>query len=121
MIVTQSKKRPKRGQLYYGHTMQNRLVTKYSKLKLYRTVVTPIMTYAPETRVLKETIIQKLLVFERKFLRRIFRPTKEKQIWRIKTNEELDKLIKHKNSQSCKSSKTKLVWSRTKNARYPNS
>jgi hypothetical protein len=29
-------------------------------------------------------------------LRRIFGPTKENQIWRIKTNEELDKLIKHK-------------------------
>jgi hypothetical protein len=45
---------------------------------------------------LKETTIQKLLVFERKILR-IFGPTKEDQIWRIKTDEELDKLIKHKN------------------------
>ena len=34
-------------------------------------------------------LIQKLLVFERKILRRIFGPTKENQIWRIKTNEEL--------------------------------
>ena len=32
-----------------------------------------------------------------KILRRIFGPTKENQIWRVKTNEELDKLIKHKN------------------------
>jgi hypothetical protein len=57
------------------------------------------VTYASETRVLKETIIQKLrvLVFERKILRRIFGPTKENQIWRVKTDEELDKLIKHKN------------------------
>jgi len=47
--------------------------------------------------VLEETVIQKLLVFERKILRRIFGPTKENQIWRIKTNEELDILIKHKN------------------------
>jgi hypothetical protein len=47
--------------------------------------------------VLKETIIQKLFVFKRKILRRIFGPTKENQIWRIKTNEELDKLIKLKN------------------------
>jgi len=47
--------------------------------------------------VLKETIIQKLLVFERKILRRIFGPTKENQIWRFKTKEELDKLIKYKN------------------------
>jgi hypothetical protein len=55
------------------------------------------VTYAPETWVLKEAIIQKLLVFERKILRRIFGPTKENQICRVKTNEELDKLIKHKN------------------------
>jgi len=46
--------------------------------------------------VLKETTIQKLLVFERKNLRRVFGPTKENQIWTIKTNEELVKLIKHK-------------------------
>ena len=55
------------------------------------------MTYASETWVLKETIILKLLVFERKILRRIFGPTIEKQIWKVKTDEELDKLIKHKN------------------------
>jgi hypothetical protein len=55
------------------------------------------VTYASETWVMKETIIQKLLVFERKILRRIFGPTKENQTWRVKTNEELDKLIKHKN------------------------
>jgi len=30
-------------------------------------------------------------------LRRIFGPTKETQIWRVKTNAELDNLIKHKN------------------------
>ena len=55
------------------------------------------MSYASETWVLKETIIQKLLVFERRILRRIFGSTKETQIWKVKTNEELDKLIKHKN------------------------
>jgi len=64
---------------------------------LYRTVIKPIVTYASETWVLKETTIQKLLVFERKILRRIFGPMKENQIWRIKTSKELDKLIKHKN------------------------
>jgi len=55
------------------------------------------VTYISETWVLKETIIQELYVFERKILRRIFGPTKENQIWRTKTNEELDTLIKHKN------------------------
>jgi hypothetical protein len=55
------------------------------------------VTYASETWVLKEAVIQKLLVFGRKILRRISGPTKENQISRVKTNEELHKLIKHKN------------------------
>jgi hypothetical protein len=33
------------------------------------------VTYASETWVLKETIIQEILFFERKLLRRIFGPT----------------------------------------------
>jgi hypothetical protein len=41
----------------------------------------------------KETIIQNQLVFDRKILRKIFGPTKENQILRVKTNEEIDKLI----------------------------
>ena len=37
------------------------------------------------------------MVFERKILRKIFDPTYESESWRIKTNKELDKLIKHEN------------------------
>jgi hypothetical protein len=46
------------------------------QLKLYRSVIRPIVTYASETWVLKEAIIQKLLIFEKKISRRIFGPTK---------------------------------------------
>jgi hypothetical protein len=42
------------------------------------------VTCASETWVLKETIFQKLLIFERKILRRILEPTKENQIKRKK-------------------------------------
>jgi hypothetical protein len=52
-------------------------------------------------RILKETIINKLLVFERKILRKIFGPINENGIWRIKTNQELDEIIKHKNIINC--------------------
>jgi len=55
------------------------------------------VNYASETWVLKESSIQKLLIFERKILRKIFGPTIENKLWRIKTNDELDKLIKHQN------------------------
>jgi hypothetical protein len=76
---------------------KSKLVTKNSKLKLYRSVIGALVTYASETWVLKQSSIQKLLVFERKILRKIFGPTRENQLWRIKNNDELDKLIKHQN------------------------
>jgi len=39
----------------------------------------------------------KLMVFERKVLREIFGPIKERDgTWRIKINDELDELIRHK-------------------------
>ena len=68
-----------------------------SKLKLYFSVVRPVVTYACETSILKETVTNRLMVFERKILRKIFGPTYGSGSWRIKTNQELDKIIKHKN------------------------
>jgi len=48
--------------------------------------------------VLKENIKTKLRVVERKVLRRIYGPTKESDgTWRIKSNEELNRLIGDKN------------------------
>jgi hypothetical protein len=48
--------------------------------------------------VLKGNIKSKLRVFERKVLRRIYGPTKESDgTWRIKWNEELNRLIGNKN------------------------
>jgi hypothetical protein len=48
--------------------------------------------------VLKENIKSKLRVFERNVLRRIYVPTKESDgTWRIKSNEELNRLIGNKN------------------------
>ena len=59
----------------------------------------PAVTNACEALVLKETIKNKLMLFVRKLLRRIFGPTKERDgTWRIKTNDELDKLLKQKNT-----------------------
>jgi hypothetical protein len=64
---------------------------------LYYTVIRPIVTYSCETWILKETIINKLSVFERRIPRKIFGPKNENGIWRIKTKQELDETIKHKN------------------------
>ena len=59
-----------------------------------RILVRPVVVYGSECWVLTENIKQKLLVFERKILRRIFGPTqKENGEWRLKTNEELEEAI----------------------------
>jgi hypothetical protein len=58
-----------------------------------------VVTYACETWVLRENIQTKLRVFERKVLRKIYGPTKEKDgTWRIKSNEELNTLTGDKNT-----------------------
>ena len=84
---------------YANKTLYNsKLVSRKSKLKLYWSIIRPIVTYGCETWALKENIIQKLSVFERRILRKIFGPTKMNDgIWRIKTNMELDNLIQHRN------------------------
>jgi len=85
---------------YYANQFffKSRLFSKKSKLKLYCSIIRPTVTYGCETWVLKETIKNKLMVFERKVLRRIFGPTKERDGTRIiKTNNELYELIRHKN------------------------
>ena len=86
---------PKR---FHGVLFLSKLIPKNAKLKLYFSVITPVVTYARETWILKETITNRLMVFRRKILRKIFSPTNENGSWRIKTNQELDKLIKRKNT-----------------------
>ena len=72
---------------------QSKLISKNAKLKLYFSVIRPVVTHACETWMLKETISNRLMVFERK----MFGPNYGNGSWGIKTNQELDKLIKHEN------------------------
>jgi hypothetical protein len=51
---------------------QSKLVSKKSKIKLYKTIIRPIVVHGSESWVLTENFKQKLLVFERRILRRIF-------------------------------------------------
>jgi hypothetical protein len=60
---------------------QSKLISKMAKLKLYCSVIRPVVTYACETWTLKETITKRIMVFERKVLRKTFAPTNENGIW----------------------------------------
>ena len=67
-------------------------------MKLYKALVRPVVVYESECWVLIENIKQKLLVSERKIIRRIFGPTqKANGEWRLKTNEELEETINNEN------------------------
>jgi hypothetical protein len=57
---------------------KNNLVSRKSKLKLYWSIIRPTVIYGCDAWVLEGSIIQRLLVLERKILRKIFGPTKEK-------------------------------------------
>ncbi|PSN37869.1 hypothetical protein C0J52_21336 [Blattella germanica] len=95
----------------------SRLATKNTKFRLYQTMIRPVVTFACETWTLKKKDIKKLLIFERKILRKIFGPKKcVDGTWTIRTNDELNKIIKkQKYCQLYKSAKTGLVWSRLQN------
>jgi hypothetical protein len=75
-----------------------RLVCKKSIPKLYWSVIRPTVTYVcEEPWVFKGTVKYKLMVFARNVLRKILGPTKDRDCtWRMKTNGELDKLIRYK-------------------------
>ena len=64
------------------------LISGNIRLQLYNTLIHPTVTYASETWVLKENVINKLMTFERKVMRKIYGPSRtEDGYWRIKTNQ----------------------------------
>ena len=65
---------------------------------VFQRIGRPIVTYASETWVFKERICKKLMIFERKIMRKVFGPTRiEEGYWRIKTNQEINDILKGEN------------------------
>jgi len=76
----------------------SRLISRNVKLQLYNTLIRPTVTYASETWVLKEHMKNKLLIFERKIMRKIFGPIRtDDGYWRIRNNQEINDLLKGRN------------------------
>jgi hypothetical protein len=81
---------------YFAHKMlfMSKTLSKKSKLKLYNSVIRPTVTYASETWVLKKQTEEKLLVFERKIMRRIYGPTVDPNgLRKRRINEEINILL----------------------------
>jgi hypothetical protein len=64
-------------------------ISKSTKLKIYRTIITPIVMYGCEGWTMSEHMEEALRLWERKILRSVYGPKREKNGWRIRTNKEL--------------------------------
>jgi len=71
---------------YYANRqlVNGSLISRNSKLQLYRTSVRPAVTCGSESWTLTVEEGRALAVFERKTLRKIYGPVKENELWRIR-------------------------------------
>jgi hypothetical protein len=71
--------------------LSSRLLSKNIKIRIYKTIILPVVLYGCETLSLTLREEHRLRVFENKALRRIFRPKKDEFTggWRKLHNEEL--------------------------------
>jgi hypothetical protein len=78
--------------------LSSRLISKNLRIKIYKTVILPVVLYGCETWSLSLGEEQRLSVFENRVLRRIFGPKREEDgSWRKLHNDELHNLYSSPN------------------------
>ena len=79
--------------------LSSRLLSKNLKIKIYRTIILPVVLYGCETWSLTSREERRLRVFENKVLRRIFGPRSDEGTgdWRRLHKEELNDLYSSPN------------------------
>jgi len=82
-----------------AESLSSRLLSKNLKIKIYRTIILPVVLYECETWLLTLREERKLRVFENMALRRIFGPRSDEVTgeWRRLHNEELNDLYSSPN------------------------
>lgn len=75
-----------------SHIFHSRDIHRNNKIRAYKTIIRPIVTYGCETWILTQYPASQIDAFERKML--CYGPTNENGVWRIKYNHELYQLYK---------------------------
>jgi hypothetical protein len=81
---------------YYANAklLKSKLLMRSTQMRIYLTLIRPVVTCASETWTLAEKDEMRLSIFERQILRKIFGPIQfGKVVWRIRNNAELDQVI----------------------------
>jgi len=71
-----------------------RLLSRATKIMLYKTVIRPVASYGAETWTLMRKGEQAVLIFDRKIFRRIYGTKCENGEWKSRTNRELEGMSK---------------------------
>jgi hypothetical protein len=76
--------------------MKSRALNRSSKLKIYKNLIRPVVTYGCEAWTLTDRDEKHLRIFERRILRKIFGPVQnEDGFWIVIINYELNELIEN--------------------------
>lgn len=97
-------------------------VSRETKIRIYKTVLRPVVLYGSETWAVTRECEEWLRIWERKVLRRIFGPVCENGIWRRRSNEELRNLYGQPDIVT-EQKKARLKWfghvERMEESRFP--
>lgn len=74
--------------------LKSQTIHRNNKIRLYKTIIRPILCYGCETWTMQSKAEERLNSFERRILRRIFGPVQDEKGWRIRYNSELYQLYK---------------------------
>jgi hypothetical protein len=80
---------------YYANMklFRSPLLSRHTKLKLYKTLIRPVVTYGAKMWTITLADENSLQIFERNILQKIYGPLKANHRWRIRTNKEIQEII----------------------------
>ena len=73
--------------------LKSKIIKRAVRMQICRTLIRPVATYGAEIWTLTKSDENLLRIFERKIMQKIYGPIQQGDIWRIRYNEELNRLM----------------------------